>query len=220
LPSRRPSGSGPVIWLTGLPSAGKTTLARHLAEQLLTRDLRVELLDGDEIRTQLCRDLGFTRQDRDENVRRMGFVASLLAKHGVIVIVAAVSPYREARAEVRASVGKFIEVYVNAPLAVCEARDCKGFYRNARSGTIDHMTGLGDPYERPEPPDVECHTDRESIDECVEKILAKLTATESPLRPAKPSALATKSMKNLSTRTGQKSDRAKDPGRVRPISGQ
>src|SRR5579864_263776 len=160
---------GLTVWLTGLSSAGKSTIAAALCDTLRSRGHAVEWLDGDVIRRALCKDLGFSKHDRDENIRRIGFVAELLARHGVIVIVSAISPYRAARAGVRASIPNFLEVYVRAPLAVCEQRDLKGIYARARSGEIHGVTGIDDPYEPPESPDVECRTDLESIEESAAK---------------------------------------------------
>jgi adenylylsulfate kinase len=162
---------GGVIWLTGLPSAGKTTLAQRVYEHLEGSGIQVELLDGDSFRLHLCRDLGFSRKDREENIRRLGFVAALLARNGIIALVAAISPYRSAREEVRCSVKNFVEVYVNAPVPVCEGRDVKGLYRKARGGQLKQFTGVDDPYEPPLNPEIECHTDVETIDESVNKIL-------------------------------------------------
>jgi adenylylsulfate kinase len=160
-----------VIWLTGLSSAGKTTLGKDLLERLRAQGKNVEMLDGDVIRQQICKDLGFSRADRDENVRRIAFVADLLARNGIIVIVSAISPYRAARDEVRHRTPKFIEVYVNAPLEVCELRDVKGLYKKARAGEIREFTGIDDAYEPPLQPEVECRTDLESVEESIEKIL-------------------------------------------------
>jgi adenylyl-sulfate kinase len=157
--------------MTGLSSAGKTTLSRAVYDRLWARGHRVELLDGDKVRQNLSRGLGFSKEDRNENVRRIGFVAELLARHDVIVVVAAISPYREARDELRSRCSNFLEVYVNASLKVCEERDVKGLYRKARSGEIPCFTGIDDPYEPPLSPDVECRTDRETIAESAEKIV-------------------------------------------------
>jgi len=159
------------VWLTGLSSAGKTTIGSAAAEQLRARGCRVELLDGDLVRQGLCRDLGFSKEHRDENIRRIAFVAELLSRNGVIVVVAAISPYRAVREEVRARIGNFIEVYVNAPLETVERRDRKGIYRRCRAGEIHGVTGLDDPYEPPLAPEVECRTDRETLAESVEKVL-------------------------------------------------
>jgi adenylylsulfate kinase len=160
-----------IIWLTGLSSAGKTTLGKDLLERLRAQGKNVEMLDGDVIRQQICKDLGFSRADRDENVRRIAFVADLLARNGIIVIVSAISPYRAARDEVRRRMPNFIEVYVNAPLEVCELRDVKGLYKKARAGEIREFSGIDDVYEPPLQPEVECRTDLESVEESIQKIL-------------------------------------------------
>ena len=165
---------GVTVWFTGLSGAGKTTLARAVYDELKRRGYRVEILDGDVVRQYLTKGLGFTKEDRDENIRRIGFVAHLLTRNGVIVLVAAISPYRETREEVRRKIGDFIEVYVNAPLEVCEQRDVKGLYKKAREGKIKNFTGISDPYEPPLNPEVECRTDLESVDESVAKVLKKL----------------------------------------------
>ena len=166
---------GVTIWLTGLSGAGKSTIALALAEVLQKRGVqRLELLDGDIVRQNLTRGLGFSKEDRDENIRRIGFVAHLLTRNGVIVIVSAISPYREIRQEVSDRIGDFMEVYVNAPLEVCEQRDVKGIYKKARTGEIKQFTGISDPYDSPLSPTVECHTDQESITDSVEQILAKM----------------------------------------------
>lgn len=162
---------GLAVWFTGLSGAGKTTISQAVGEHLTASGRRVDVLDGDEVRKHLSKELGFSREDRDENIRRIGFVAGLLTRNRVIVLVAAISPYRSVREEVRASVSDFLEVYVNAPLAVCEARDTKDLYRRARAGEIRGFTGIDDPYEPPGRPDVECHTDRETVEESVRKVL-------------------------------------------------
>ena len=165
---------GLTVWFTGLSGAGKTSLCRAVAERLAMRGCRLEILDGDVVREHLSKGLGFSREDRDENIRRVGFVAGLLTRHGVIVLAAAISPYRAVRDEVRAEIGDFIEVYVNAPLEVCEARDTKGLYQRARAGLIRGFTGIDDPYEPPLRPEVECRTDRETVRESVEKVLSAI----------------------------------------------
>jgi adenylyl-sulfate kinase len=151
-------------------------LSQAVYERLWARGYRVELLDGDEVRMHLSHDLGFSKNDRNENVRRIGFVAELLARQGVIVLVSAISPYREARDEVRSRISTFLEIYVNAPLRVCEERDVKGLYRRARSGEIFQFTGIDDPYEPPLHADVECRTDVESVADCAEKIVKAVEA--------------------------------------------
>ena len=162
------------IWFTGLSGAGKTTLNNAVRERLHASGYRVESLDGDEMRQNLCKDLGFSKEDRDENIRRIGFVAHLLSRNGIIVLVSAISPYREVREEVRRRIKNFVEVYVNAPIDVCEQRDGKGLYRKARIGQISGFTGVDDPYEPPLCPDIECHTDRETVEESVGKIMEHL----------------------------------------------
>ncbi|MGA7412118.1 MAG: adenylyl-sulfate kinase [Bryobacteraceae bacterium] len=165
------AGRGTVVWLTGLSSAGKTTLAVEVFDRLRVAGHKVELLDGDLVRQRLSKGLGFSKEDRDENIRRIGFVAELLARNGVTVIVSAISPYRALRAEVRLSIPNFVEVFVNAPLDVCEGRDVKGLYRRARAGELHGFTGVDDPYEAPLQPEVECRTDLETVEESVQKIL-------------------------------------------------
>lgn len=162
---------GVTVWLTGLSSAGKTTIGKAVCDRLMLAGKRAELVDGDAFRQQLCKDLGFSRQDRDENIRRIGFVANLLTRNGVIVLVSAISPYRALRDEQRLRIGEFVEVFVNAPLTVCERRDVKGLYKKARSGQLMGFTGIDDPYEPPLDPEVECFTDRESIAESAGKVL-------------------------------------------------
>ena len=163
-----------MIWLTGLSSAGKTTIGSALFDRLRSRGYKIEMLDGDVVRQHLSKGLGFSRDDRDENIRRIGFVAELLARNGVFVIVSAISPYRTTRDEVRDLVPNFTEVYVNAPLEVCESRDVKGLYRKARAGALRGFTGVDDPYEPPVDPEVECRTDLETVEESVQKILDHL----------------------------------------------
>lgn len=166
--------SGVTIWLTGLSGAGKTTITQALEQKLRETNYPLEVLDGDIVRTNLTKGLGFSKADRDENIRRIGFVANLLTRHGVIVLVSAISPYREIRDEVRGKIGNFVEVFVNAPLAVCEGRDVKGLYKRARAGEIKSFTGIDDPYEPPLNPEVECRTDLETVEESVNKIWQKL----------------------------------------------
>jgi adenylyl-sulfate kinase len=165
-----------IVWLTGLPCSGKTTLGLALTGGLRARGRQSEFLDGDVIRRELWSDLGFGKADREENIRRLGFVAALLARNGVVAVVSAVSPYRAARDRIRRESTEFLEVYVNAPLAVCEERDVKGMYRRARAGDLPGFTGVGDPYEAPLEPEVECRTDVESIEESVGKILEQVEA--------------------------------------------
>lgn len=165
---------GFTLWFTGLSGAGKTTLCCKVEEELRRRGYQLEVLDGDIVRQNLTKDLGFSKEDRDENIRRIGFVAHLLTRNNVVVLVSAISPYREAREEVGQRIGDFVEVYVNAPLQVCEGRDVKGLYKKARTGEIKHFTGISDPYEPPLNPTVECRTDIESLDESLFKVLQTL----------------------------------------------
>jgi adenylyl-sulfate kinase len=165
---------GVTIWLTGLPSAGKSTIARHLAQTMQSWGLPVELLDGDEIRERLSKGLGFSRQDRDENIRRISYVARLMTRHGVFSIVAAISPYRSTRDEARAEIGRFVEVYVDCNLDECVKRDVKGLYKKALSGQIQQFTGISDPYEAPEKPEVVVHTHAETLEQSCRKVLETL----------------------------------------------
>jgi adenylyl-sulfate kinase len=167
---------GLTVWLTGLSSAGKTTISRSVHESLQARGERVEWLDGDAMRLCLSAGLGFTKNDRAENIRRIGFVAELLTRNGVIVLVSAISPYRALRDEMRRRIGNFMEVYVQAPLEVCEQRDVKGIYLRARARQIKHVTGLDDPYEPPLAPEIVCPTYREAAEDSAARVLAAVDA--------------------------------------------
>ena len=156
---------GFTLWFTGLSGAGKSTLADLIAEELRRRGLRVEILDGDEVRTNLSKGLGFSKEDRDTNIRRIGFVCHLLTRNDVIAIAAAISPYRAIRDEVREMVGQFIEIYVRCPLDICIQRDVKGLYKKAIAGELPQFTGISDPYEEPFHPELVLETDRESPEE-------------------------------------------------------
>jgi len=169
---------GLILWLTGLSGSGKTTIAKGLGQELKERGCLVEVLDGDVVRTNLSRGLGYSREDRDTNIRRIGFVANLLSRNGVVAIVAAISPYRTSRDEVRKITGNFIEVYVNSPLEVCEDRDVKGLYAMARAGEIRAFTGVDDPYEEPLNPDIVCYTSEETIEESIAKVTDVLKQLE------------------------------------------
>ena len=166
---------GVTIWFTGLSGSGKSTIAHALEAELRRQGYGLEILDGDIVRTNLTKGLGFSREDRDENIRRIGFVSHLLTRNGVIVLVSAISPYRDIRDEVRERIDDFVEVYMDAPLEVCEGRDVKGLYKRARAGEIKQFTGIDDPYEPPLNPEVHCHTDAETVEESVAKVMAKLT---------------------------------------------
>jgi adenylylsulfate kinase len=165
---------GAVIWFTGLSGSGKTTIAHQVEETLLESGIPVEILDGDVVRENLSKGLGFSKEDRDINIRRIAFVAHLLQRNGVFVITAAISPYRAIREEARAMIKDFVEVYAEAPLEVCEQRDVKGLYAKARAGEIKGFTGVDDPYEPPPRPEVVCKTDQETVEESAQKVIDKL----------------------------------------------
>lgn len=166
--------TGFTIWLTGLPCSGKSTIARKLARRLLARGRRVEVLDGDLIRQSLSYGLGFNREDRDRNILRVAFVANLLARNDVVVIVAVVSPYRAARDEARRVLRRFFEVHVDCPLNECERRDVKGMYKRARAGELRGFTGVDDPYEAPLQPELTLSTSLQSSDESAARVEAAL----------------------------------------------
>ena len=166
---------GFTVWFTGLPCSGKTTVADVVAERLKERGYKVERLDGDIVRQGLTSDLGFTKQDRDENIKRVTFVAKLLTRNGVAVLATFVSPYRARRIKTREEIGEFIEVYTRTPVEVCIERDVKGMYKKALQGEISNFTGVDDPYEEPEDPELVLDTSKESIEESVENVLKRLT---------------------------------------------
>ncbi len=162
--------TGCTVWFTGLSGAGKSTLSTLLHERLRAAGAKVELLDGDVVRTHLSKGLGFSREDRDENIRRIGFVCELLARNGVIAIAAAISPYREVRQSVRARIPNFVEVFMECPMDVLIGRDVKGLYKKALSGEIEHFTGISDPYEAPEAPELTVDSSRETPQESVDRV--------------------------------------------------
>ncbi|MFT4539888.1 MAG: adenylyl-sulfate kinase [Planctomycetota bacterium] len=165
------ANKGFILWFTGLSGSGKSTLADFITPILRERGVNVEVLDGDVVRTNLSKGLGFSKEDRDTNIRRIGFVAGLLARNGCCGITAAISPYQAMRDEIRNATENFVEVYVEAPLAVVEERDTKGLYKKARSGEIKNFTGVSDPYEEPTNAEVTVHTGDQSIEESATAII-------------------------------------------------
>ena len=179
----RPTPQGVTVWFTGLPSAGKTTIANLVGERLAQGGRPVEVLDGDVVRSHLSRGLGFSKADRDENIRRIGFVAGLLTGHGVIVLVSAVSPYRAVRDELRTTIGRvggFLEVHVATDLATCRARDVKGLYARQARGELRGLTGVDDPYEPPLAPELVLDTAGEPPEASAERVLALLEGRPAP----------------------------------------
>jgi adenylylsulfate kinase len=167
--------NGFCLWFTGLSGAGKTTITNQLVKELKARGSKLEVLDGDIVRENLSKGLGFSKEDRDTNIRRIAFVANLLSRNGVPVITAAISPYREIRDEARAMMnGRFIETYVQASVEVCEQRDVKGLYAKARAGEIKEFTGVSDPYEPPENPEITLDTEHQSPEDSAQQILSYL----------------------------------------------
>ena len=166
------SEAGLTIWFTGLSGAGKTTLSNALEAELRAAGRKVEVLDGDVVRENLSKGLGFSKEDRDTNIRRIGFVAHLLTRNGVTVLVSAISPYREVRDEVRATIGRFIEVHVDCDMDELVRRDVKGLYKKALAGEIANFTGVSDPYEAPLHPEVKVDSAKESVAESLDRVLA------------------------------------------------
>lgn len=165
---------GVTIWFTGLSGSGKSTIARILEKRLREMGAKVEILDGDVVRTNLSKGLGFSREDRDTNIKRIGFVCNLLTRNDVIAISAAISPYRETRDYNRALIGNFVEVYTRCSLDACIQRDTKGLYKKAIAGEIKEFTGISDPYEEPLHPELICDTDKETPEQSAEKVFKKL----------------------------------------------
>ena len=169
--------TGLTIWFTGLSGSGKTTISRELEKALRARGVsKLETLDGDVVRTNLSKGLGFSKEDRDTNIRRIGFVAKLLTRNGTLVMCAAISPYRALRDEIRMDVGDFLEVYASCPVEVCEERDIKGLYKKARAGEIKGFTGVDDPYERPENPELVLDAGTKSAETLADEVIAYLRA--------------------------------------------
>lgn len=166
---------GFTVWFTGLSGAGKSTIAQIVEAELRARGLKVEALDGDVVRTHLSKGLGFSKEDRDTNIRRIGWVCEVLTRNGVVAIASAISPYREIRDEVRGKIGRFVEIYVECPIDILADRDVKGLYKQALAGKLANFTGVSDPYEPPLNPEVVCHSDgTETPAESAAKVIAKL----------------------------------------------
>ncbi len=168
---------GFTVWFTGLPCSGKSTLASLLQKELHGRGLAAEILDGDEVRQRLTKGLGYSKEDREENIRRIAYVAKLLNRVGAVAIAAAISPYRQSREEARGEIGRFVEVYVNCPLDVCVRRDCKGLYAKAMRGEVPSFTGVTAPYEEPHNPEVVLETADESPETSIRRLLTHLELT-------------------------------------------
>ena len=166
--------NGFTLWFTGLPGSGKSTLSQAVEAVLLERGMRVEILDGDEVRTNLSKGLGFSKQDRDTNIRRIGYVCNLLSRNGVVAISAAISPYREIRDELRGKITNFVEVYTECSIDELSRRDPKGLYKKALCGEIKNFTGVSDPYEAPHNPEVSCNTETETLQQSLDKIVRSL----------------------------------------------
>ena len=173
-----PEPPGFTLWFTGLSGSGKSTVSQQIFGRLRQAGRKVELLDGDVVRTNLSQGLGFEKADRDINVKRIGFVCELLSRNGVIAVVAAISPYREARAAVKRKIERFVEVYVECPVSVLAERDVKGLYKRALAGEVPYFTGVSDPYEAPEEPDLTLHSDKETAEESIERVWALLQKRE------------------------------------------
>jgi len=169
---------GFTLWFTGLPCSGKSAVADRVAEILKKKGLKVERLDGDIVRQSLTRDLGFSKEDRNENIRRVTFVAKLLTRNGVAVLTSFISPYRKLRDHARQEIGNFIEVYVKCPVEVCMKRDTKGMYQKALKGEIKEFTGISDPYEEPLNPEIILETDKETLEESTARVIKRLNDLE------------------------------------------
>lgn len=174
MPVKNSDVQGFVIWLTGLPGSGKTTMARLLEDEFRSRELRVQTLDGDEVRKKMSPELGFSRSDREMHVRRVAYISHLLSNNGVITIVALISPFRSIREYARNLIGRFVEVWVNCSVETCRMRDPKGLYKMAAEGAMSNLTGVQDPYEPPMNPELIIDTEHESPDVCRNKIMNSL----------------------------------------------
>lgn len=165
---------GFTLWFTGLPCSGKSTIANLVAEELRQRGLKAERLDADIIRKHLWKELGYSKEDRDENIRRVTFLAKLLTKNGIVVLTSFISPYRELRDYARREIGNFVEIYVRCPVEVCIQRDARGMYKKALAGEIPNFTGISDPYEEPLNPELVIDSDKEALEESVSKVMTKI----------------------------------------------
>lgn len=166
--------NGLTLWLTGYSGSGKTSISYGISEKLAEMNIPFEILDGDLIRESLSKGLGYSKEDRCENIKRIGFVAELLSRNGILVIVSAISPFKSARQKVREKIKNFIEIYVNCSLEECESRDPKGLYKKARAGLLSNFTGYDSPYEAPENPEIVCYTEKENLEDSVNKIMTYL----------------------------------------------
>jgi len=167
--------NGFTVWFTGLPSSGKSTLAKVLRDEIEKKNRHVEILDGDEVRLRLSKGLGFSKEDRDENIRRISYVAKIITRCGAVAITCAISPYKSIRQEARQEIQDFIEVFVDCELEQCIKRDLKGLYKKALSGEIKNFTGISDPYEKPDNPEIIVNTSSETIEQSLKKIVSGLT---------------------------------------------
>lgn len=167
--------NGFTVWFTGLPSSGKSTLAKVLRDEIEKKNRHVEILDGDEVRLRLSKGLGFSKKDRDENIRRISYVANIITRCGAVALTCAISPYKSIRQEAREEIQDFIEVFVDCELEQCIKRDLKGLYKKALSGEIKNFTGISDPYEKPDNPEITVNTSSETIEQSLKKIVSGLT---------------------------------------------
>ncbi len=195
--------TGFTIWMTGMSGSGKSTLANYLAARLRGFGRKVELLDGDEIREVLSKGLGFSKEDRNTNIRRIAYVAKLLSRNGVVAITAAISPYREAREAARRDIGRFVEVFVDCPVEKLIERDTKGLYKKALAGELPNFTGITDPYEPPTAPEVVARTDQETVEESAQNIL-QACVNLGYLTPAEVKAMTGKKVRREATKKGRK----------------